>query len=644
IEIGIVMTVLVIKHNVAPAPDTEGQPGLSLTYGQILALGGDFYGVPDEPIAEGEDPNERKQRFTAAYNSLAHGSADEVRKILDIMQREIDAVNEALKQGEPVSAVYKRLGDTLSEEWNKATGGGSAMSALIPLGRYLQLASVNWDHFGEWAIIAYQAGHAVALEQAVAARNTADPTQARAALVKAYVINAFADHYLSDLFSAGHLRDPRRQLYISAFQETRLFANLCARGMHDEDSHYGLRVSSAAGDTWRVYGDKRYFDTVNLENKAMVDRAVQASATEVFDAFYHPQRPPDSGSYAALRFIPDLRQAQDYRGNPLGNFSPMFVRDSETILLRRNFNDLNDHNWVSFLSYGLVAYDLNHSYVPKKPSGFIAPPASAPQIDPNSWQSNQEAPPDWVNGNQVRYRVSFEGDTFESVPGPASPYVTLQDNKFEPRLNGVPTGPAGVIARRIYRQFVDCPIVYVGRIDDNTTTVFFDTGGISVGGIKTKNGFYLTAAQNGGCGGANVPIRTDSRTVGEWEKFWLVPLQARNRFALRTAGGYYVTAVQGGGVTMHKGPPPPIQADRTSQGQWETFRFERQPDGTFAIRTSSGFYWTAVDGGGWGGPGNNEEDPIHTNLTRMGSWDWEAFTFEGNFPRWVGPPPITVGS
>jgi len=45
--------------------------GLALTYGQILALGGDFYGIPDRPVSEGATPVDRLQRFNAAFDSLA---------------------------------------------------------------------------------------------------------------------------------------------------------------------------------------------------------------------------------------------------------------------------------------------------------------------------------------------------------------------------------------------------------------------------------------------------------------------------------------------------------------------------------------------------------------------------------------------
>ena len=68
---------------------------------------------------------------------------------------------------------------------------------------YLGLAQINWDHFGPDARTAYNAGHAVAL---VAAAVIGD-------LNYAYTLNAFADHFLEDSFSAGHMRTPLRMLH-----------------------------------------------------------------------------------------------------------------------------------------------------------------------------------------------------------------------------------------------------------------------------------------------------------------------------------------------------------------------------------------------------------------------------------------------
>jgi hypothetical protein len=449
--------------------------GLQLTYGQILALGGDFYGVPDAPISDGTTAADRMTRFTNAYNTLAvtPASVAEAGTILQIMQREITAVNAALNQGQPASGVYDELGDALNKAWNVATGGGSFVSDLIPPGRYLDLATTNWDHFGTYAVLAYQAGHAVALAQAIVAHGIADPVQAKAMLTIAYAMNAFADHFLSDLFSAGHIRDPRKEIYTTS--TVGLSANLCAKGMHDEDCKYGLIVSNQLGNNWRAYGDKRYFDTVNLQNMSLVDEAVQYSATEIFSAFLNGTQPVDPANYMGLALAPNLAQVMNYQTNPLGNFVPLLVLNNGAVQNRDALNDLNAPGWSAPLQWATLAAKLHSSvfYHPNQPAAYVGAPDTAPAISPNGWGSTNPIPPNWVAGNQVRYFVSVFTANFESSLSPACPWYTLS-NQFQPTVVNVPTGPGDTIGRRIYREFLNKPIQYCGSIGDNTTTSFQD--------------------------------------------------------------------------------------------------------------------------------------------------------------------------
>lgn len=268
--------------------------GLALTYGQIVSLGGDFYGIPSAPISDGATAAARKTRFTNAYNSLATDSAatTEAPRILAVMADEIAAVNQALAEGRPASAAYEKLGDTLSAKWNVITGGGSFVSPWYPLGRYLQLSAMNRDHSGKWAVLAYEAGHAVAIEQARVARH-APPEQRRQLLGQAYAMNAFADHFLSDLFSAGRIRTPGKNL-------------------HDEDCPAGLAATKQIGDRWHASGDQRYFDTADRCNRALVDIAVQQSIDDVFLAFCTGKAP---AGYAALQRVADLGAAATVGAN-----------------------------------------------------------------------------------------------------------------------------------------------------------------------------------------------------------------------------------------------------------------------------------------------------------------------------------------
>ncbi|WP_323160029.1 phospholipase [Pseudomonas fluorescens] len=321
--------------------------GLALTYGQVLALGGDFYGIVDRPINEGSTPADRLQRFTAAFDSLAAlpASKAEATQVLAIMQKEIDAVKQAIKEGKQPHEAYDALGDTLSEEWNKITGGGSFVSALFPLGRYLKLAANNADHFGEWARLAYIAGHTAALQTAAAAHASQDELQ----LQRAYAMNAFADHYLTDLFSSGHLRVPRKAMAAAVTPSD--LGSLITRFMHDEDSKFGLKVCNGHGEQWRAFGDKRYFDTTDADNRNQVNQAVQDSADEVYAAYSSGNVPT---TFNALQRLPDLTFVM----NPANNFSPLFRVQDNKVLRRKDVNNLNDtatvDDWWGWSTYLLL--------------------------------------------------------------------------------------------------------------------------------------------------------------------------------------------------------------------------------------------------------------------------------------------------
>ena len=183
--------------------------GLTLTYGQINALSGDFYGT-NNPISDGKDDQDRSTRFLDAYGTLANVSPrqpKEANAILAVLQAEVDAVNTALKNHEDPSKVYATLPDvTLALE--TITFGRSGFPGYLGLGR------INWDHFGQDARTAYNVGHSTAIRKAISGD-----------LEGAYAMNAFADHFLEDSFSAGHLRTPRRLLHKSMDPT----ADLCAK-------------------------------------------------------------------------------------------------------------------------------------------------------------------------------------------------------------------------------------------------------------------------------------------------------------------------------------------------------------------------------------------------------------------------------
>jgi len=103
------------------------------------------------------------------------------------------------------------------------------------------------------------------------------------ALDKMYLFEAFAQHYLSVLFLAGHLRTPRRELHSVQYGEEIYPMDRCAQAMHDEDNANGLWVINKAGDAWWVYGDQQLYDGTGDRNFEIAKAAAQASVDEIWE-------------------------------------------------------------------------------------------------------------------------------------------------------------------------------------------------------------------------------------------------------------------------------------------------------------------------------------------------------------------------
>lgn len=384
ITIGDEITLFFSKTDIRPANSTKLTfgDGHALTYGQILALGGDFYGLPGAPISEGggsiadfqetvktietfltrapalftliwplylvyltqfpaillqtraflttparaKDPARpgyflpAQDLFEQAFASLANAPRSEVQGVLELIA----------KDGQDGSDVKAEMIETYHY-------------ALQTHGRYMALLLTNWDHFGRNAWTAHRAGHAAALAQAIEARRTQKPED----LELAFAMNAFADHYLSDLFSGGHIRTPRRHL-----SEQSALGSLAAMWMHNEDCENGVLVRNQRGDCWVAYGDGSYDINLNGPNRHMLFRAVQSSANEISEAFVTGLLPD---RFRAESLIPDIGQAEQHtEQNHLAtaiNGAPMFVLDpgqgqaQPTVQIRKDLGDPFCWSW-----------------------------------------------------------------------------------------------------------------------------------------------------------------------------------------------------------------------------------------------------------------------------------------------------------
>ncbi len=308
--------------------------GLTLTFGDIISLG-DIYGVLGKPISHGLDKQEKQARFKEAFNTFAKSFAavGEVKELTSVIKKEIREIEAGIEKGENAEDIYKRVGNEIGRQVNCITGGGCTTYGwwLYP-GRYLLLALENYDHFSPNNINVYKSGHHVALQQALKAKKTGK----RSDLELAYAMEAFATHYLSDHFAAGHLRTPRGELKNKV--SPAVLGSLLANYMHNEENKYGIHVHNALGDQWIVYGDFSYFNPLNQLNRQMLLKTLQQSADELFEAYNSGVIREQS---RVLEMIPYVDPLTD--DNNL-DITPMFFWDDVTKQLYRRTDLSNPYD------------------------------------------------------------------------------------------------------------------------------------------------------------------------------------------------------------------------------------------------------------------------------------------------------------
>lgn len=309
--------------------------GAPLSYGDVLTFAGDFFGGTSlssimQPIATAGSTTAQQKAFNDKLASLQQATASTI-TLLQSAVAEQTALVQAGKASFGSSGSWQAY--ELPYDGDGIAGlladiGGMSMAEafeylIFPNAQpsYWLLAAYNTDHFGEYAQTAYTVGHGLAITQAIQAQG--DP----AGLLLAYMMNAFADHFLTDLFSTGHLRPPRVELV----QDFGIVdGGFFTKAMHDEDSLLGLTVVSKDGSaTWTGYGDQRGYDEVNSDNMARAQAAVQQSATEIYQAFSTGQAP---STYEALEQAPDPAGTMAL----VGNTAPLFQVEAGGQLFMRN--------------------------------------------------------------------------------------------------------------------------------------------------------------------------------------------------------------------------------------------------------------------------------------------------------------------
>ncbi|MFO0614714.1 MAG: hypothetical protein U0414_19160 [Polyangiaceae bacterium] len=255
-------------------------------YGELVALSGDFYPTPAELFEE----------TPAAIPWLFE--RNDVSDIRALIQKELAFV-------EAPRTEHREYPDlNVAYAWNAKY--------------YVELALDNVAHFGFHNMVAYCFHHDAALR--LAATRPLDDETRRRALVTA----AFADHFLTDAFAAGHVRIPRAE--IVRWARTKKYGDKIAGALskliHDQDGHVdlksvhgvseggrpdddGLHVRNALGEEWHTRCDGQLFLDAGSMKSPAVERAVdavRASVLELLAALYEGELP--KGVFEATKHAP----------------------------------------------------------------------------------------------------------------------------------------------------------------------------------------------------------------------------------------------------------------------------------------------------------------------------------------------------
>ncbi|WP_298512770.1 hypothetical protein [uncultured Kordia sp.] len=283
-----------------PKVDIYMRPqGYSMTYGEIVALAGDWFETPEDLI------NASKEKI------------------------------DAILGGEGVDdRPYNK------ELYNEA------------FGEMATIALTNTSHFSPQNIETWKKFKAQAEDYAMKAFHSHTITLTKDVvndylkggdleIRNAFLYNAFADHFLSDSFSAGHIRTPAKVMRenperIEVGRESKIlngalfiaqhfpkgtttqvfliYAGVLIKEMHDEDGKNGLNVQSSNGKKWRAYGDGRLETSENKENYDLVKKAVDNSAESIYYILQTGRKTPT--------IIADIESSVPYASND--NSPPMW--------------------------------------------------------------------------------------------------------------------------------------------------------------------------------------------------------------------------------------------------------------------------------------------------------------------------------
>lgn len=313
--------------------------GLQLTFAEIITVSGDYFAIGDQPITGDLYDNYFDIQENAYDKSSVILSKEQLKKL---ELRFINAFNTLAQDWyaeRKVDLVFKYLSGDLSLE----------EAIRLGLERY-DLAVKNYDHFAPYSWHAYSVGHYIAINIAAEAGQSQDQNK----LKDAYAVEAFAQHFLTDAFSAGHFRVPLKQLQrFALFQKNAL---LLTKFMHDEDSKFGLNVHNKHGDHWRAYGDDYYNDERNIQNTRQLQNIQQLGIAQLFYIYLNPAEIEYEELFSELsEYLPILNTESNINLALAPQNSPLFFSDEyDTIYRRYDINLLQDRETTLLSQFGAM--------------------------------------------------------------------------------------------------------------------------------------------------------------------------------------------------------------------------------------------------------------------------------------------------
>ena len=266
----------------------------SFSYGELVALSGDFYGSPNDLYFE----KPSLLPWACEENDLSD--------LKKAFQSEVDAIQEQM-----VDSNVSYPDNNITYWWNAKY--------------YIELALKNAVHFGWNNMVAYCRHHNTAMHLARQSLTlkTSDSVKSERLWRHAVFTNAFADHFLTDGFAAGHIRVPRREI-IEWGERKKLSSKVTgalSKLLHDQDGHRtgfhgtsehrfdpddpdGLMVINSRGEEWWTRCDGQLFSGKTIADPAikLPVQAVKQSVAELLEAYTNGDLP--EGVYQATYYVP----------------------------------------------------------------------------------------------------------------------------------------------------------------------------------------------------------------------------------------------------------------------------------------------------------------------------------------------------